>query len=490
MPIDLSHLESRFASFRSDELFFIRLASPYIATIFRTVFGRSNKERLKYIRGILMTDKFEKGDGLYLRQALAPQFYMANSPRPIDATNGPFRRLISAIETPDVITHFEDTLKLQFGIYERFRCPTGIRSTLMSFEEAIICLINRRNFLEHYAKMDKKGRYKDRENYNQKRQEGEAGYSDDALMSALGLFLLPDIFHLFVGRIASYEAKLGIKSDNAERLRHQIKAITKTRRERTKQRISNELTRAKITDKALRKKLLLGRDKWRDAYVWLQDDATDYRENEFKLRYHFIGAQNIDLIVRFLHANGAPQKLHFKSQIEAFYILSVNINLIIHRFLQNAPRDEKDHPVFPDAELTKSISAIRNTIAHNGLFWNVHRGDEIMTVDQVLGALFEAAKTGLVAKSHPDANVLNDLYSSLERLLKEQNYSTAYFGPPVAEQPTLKFIRRWKKEARQKFGQDRSEAIRLDKRKAIRKICGLWYHHLNAAKVAICAKIE
>lgn len=483
MSIDLSQLEACSSSFRSDELFFIRLTSPYIATIFRAAFGRSNRTRLKYIRDILSDKAFDKGDGLYLRQALAPRYYVNNSPRPIDATNGPFRRLIEKITEFEIIKHFESTLRLQFGIYERFCSRENILSNLISFEDAIICLVRRRNFLEHFEKPpEKAGKKSERDKYNEKRRAREKAHSDDELISALGLFLLPDIFHLFLGRIASHEAKIGQKTQNTFLLREKIKSITKTRREFTKRRFEQELTRANIKDKSYRKKLVLGREKWRDAYGWLQDDKTDYRQNEFRLRYFFIGEHNINEIVKFLQSHGAAKKLHFKSEIEAFYILSVNINLIIHRFLQNVPKDEKDHIELPDPEMTKAVTLIRNTIAHNGLFWRVQDGEVIMSVAYVFETLLAVAKIGLIKKPHDSSEPFNDLFSSIERLLRAQNYSTVYLEDP---QPTFKYIHRWKEAVRKTYGENRSEKVRLDKRKTLRKVSGKWLRYLQKAKLAI-----
>jgi hypothetical protein len=495
MSLDLSQLEAHSADFRTEELYFIRICGPYIEGIFREVYSRGSGSKGRLKRRQVLTDiltctdftslkgkdksrlDFSNEGSRFLREALVPNLIQGNRPH-LDTISGQFRRLLEALPEAHH-AYFEETLRLHYAISNRLALSHSVNQP--SFIEIVGTLAKRRNFLEHYGEPpEKEGKKSDTDKYNDKRIKGENGYRDSDILYAMGLFLLPELMHRFAGRVAHYEAKLGLKREQAERVRNHSREAVKIRRENTKNLFASERTRANIKDKAKRKKLVDPSVPWRQAYLRLQKHPTDYKEHEFKLRYHFIGRGNIEAIRTQLGGDRKDGGFHFKRDIEAFYTLSLDINLVMHRQLNAFAKDNEDKILGRDEAETALLRALRNTIAHNGLFWRVKRpdktadlADDYLSVDNV----FSLILSGLMALDKgPDR--VNDFYTQVERLLRRENYCVFDIR---GELPQSLKIKKWSPDKRQAYAKPSQEGQSLDQRRDYRRSVAGWMRSLKRA---------
>ena len=72
--------------------------------------------------------------------------------------------------------------------------------------------------------------------------------------------------------------------------------------------------------------------------------------------------------------NGSNE-LSFRRDIEPIYHLTARINLIIHNFIEELPRNRNGKVLGVNDNETSNLRDIRNTVAHNGLFWNTTNED-------------------------------------------------------------------------------------------------------------------
>jgi hypothetical protein len=469
--LDFSDLE-QIPHFRSDELYFIRMAGGYIRSIFWDVFLSSNKNRRKILYEVVDSLKVPKEDAEGHRifcNSLKPSLETKRREGVLDCLSGKFAQVLKALPE-EVVAIFEDILKQNHGIFLRLKDDKGNPKTL-TFVRAIEILYKRRNFLEHFSDI------KERKKYNKRRDDKESGCTDAEFLEALGIFLLPETLHHFAGRVASYEAKQNKATDNAKIIREQAIRIVKERRQNTKNIFAVERTRQNIKDKSKRKKMVDPSLPWREAFHKFRKmsrSETDYKENEFRVRYQVIGKNHIEKIRQKLTRGQVEFHLHFKRDIEGFYLLTFDINLVIHRFFEEL----KESGAGLD-DLTKKAKCIRNQIAHGGFFWDVQVHDspqEVYDVGEVFTEILSAAQK---AKGYER---VNDLFTQIEKQLRQENFSVVDIqGVP----PQTLHITKWAKQDRKKYLENPSDEIQLDRRKLYRAEIARWMRALNKAKQQI-----
>lgn len=450
--------------FRSDELYFIRLAGGYIRSIFWDVFRSNNKNRPKKLYA-LIAKNFTGDNYTHLRESIVPDPNNYGWRKgQLDCISGTFKKLLEEMPN-DMVEAFETTLRQNYGIFIRFKDDKGNPKTL-TFVRAIETLYRRRNYLEHYNEKKIK--------YNERRDKCDVSYTDEEFIRALGLFLLPEILHHFTGRIASYEAKQGNATENATFIRSIATEIVKERRQNTYRLFSDERGRSNTKDKNKRKFLVDDMISWRIAYRQLTHQKTDYREHEFKLRFYFIGKDNIEKIRKILCRSNENMQVHFKRDIEAFYILTVDINLRIHRMLEDMKVDDKVKGTTADE--TQFLTDVRNTIAHNGFFWDVKSKDfphDVYDVFNIFCGLLTACIHTLGRER------ANDMYVQIERVLRKENFAIA---DVAALPPQCLHIARWTESNRSDYLECKNDTIVVDMRRAYRREVGKWMRALNRAK--------
>lgn len=463
--LDLSYLEQT-PHFRSDELYFIRMAGGYIRSIFWDVFLSSNKNRRRILYEVVDSLKVPKEDAEGHRifcNSIKPNPETKRREGALDCLSGKFAQVLKALPE-EVVEVFEDILKQNHGIFLRFKDDKGNPKTL-TFVRAIEILYKRRNFLEHFSDI------KEQKKYNKRRDDKESGYTDAELVESLGMFLLPETLHHFAGRVASYEAKQNKVTDNAKIIREQAIRIVKDRRQNTKNIFAVERTRQNIKDKSQRKKMVDDSLPWRVAYREMSPSRTDYKENEFRIRYQVIGKHHIEKIRQKLTRGRVESNLHFKRDIEGFYLLTFDINLVIHRFFEELKES--------GADLTERPKRIRDQIAHGGFFWDAQghgSPQEVYDVGEVFAEILSAAQK---AKGYERAN---DLFTQIEKQLRRENFSVVDIdGIP----PQTLHITKWAKKDRKKYLENPPDEVQLDRRRLYRAEIARWMKALNKAREQI-----
>lgn len=472
--LDLSYLE-QIPHFRSDELYFIRMAGGYIRSIFWDVFLSSNKNRRRILYEVVDSLRVPTEDAEGYRifcNSIKPDPETKRRKGVLDCLSGKFAQVLTALPEA-VVEVFEGApeqkgipkqngiLQQNHGIFLKFKNDKKTPNDL-TFVRAIEILYKRRNFLEHF---------KEQKNYNKKRDNKESGYTDAELVEALGMFLLPETLHHFAGRVASYEAKQHKATDNAKIIREQAIRIVKDRREKTKEMFTSERTRKNIKDKSQRKKMVDESLPWRVAYREMSPSKTDYKENEFRIRYQVIGKNHIEKIRQKLTRGRVESNLHFKRDVEGFYLLTFDINLVIHRFFEELKESGTD--------LTERSKRIRNQIAHGGFFWDVQNPDSPQEVYDEREIFTEILSAAQKAKGYER---VNDLFTQIEKQLRRENFSVVDIeGLP----PQTLHITKWAKKNREKYLKNPSDEIQLDRRKLYRAEIARWMRALNKAKEQI-----
>lgn len=457
MSIDFSEIE-KFPGFRSDALYFIRLSGAYIQSIFWDVFSGDSKSATKRRAAMkaLAAEKIEENDrNKELRQAiLDPKTRWHQT---LDCFSSGFQKFLESF--PDEMRlAFEEKLRLEHAIFLRFP----------DFIKLLVALLQARHHLEHYEERIKKNKAKN--------------FTDEDVARALCLLLPPHFMTLFLGRITVWQGKL-ISSEARARveetkscIRVLAVQITKERRESTRNLFSSERDRQKLKNKSQRKALVSRDRKWFRFFLETSNARKDdYREFNFKIRYYFIGEQNINRIRKALEKN-TKEPLNFKRDIEGFYDLTARVNLVLHRYLEILPRDREDKIVGATAEETQDLRSIRNTVAHNGLFWDARRKADASVYD--VADVFRIVMAAIRREFGPER--LNDCYTALERLFRREQYAVVDLRGDPMSQPRK--IRRWTFENREKYSAERYER---DMRRAFRKETGRWMKALVLARQSI-----
>lgn len=443
--------------FRADLLLFLRLAGTHVQSLFWTCFPAEGNPRKKMLA-------LAKTLGDQTRALTDPKIRLANTTDPLNAG---FRKLLEAFDEP-LKKAFIERLRIEHGIFLRFD----------EFQDVVNRLREKRHWLEHYDDRIKQGT--------------RCPVRDEDVFKILPVFLLPELCSLLHGRMSYWGGRGDAKvhPQEATAAIHRVREIFetgKTERRQSLKAVSEDERRRRVLEKTKRKYLASGNQPWERAYRALCTDPTDYRAHTFRLHYTFIGPQNLRALFACLgsplrldqgtlvYEGPTTRRLNFRQDVEPFYRLAVTINLALHRYLEEVPKNKtgKDKDKIQD-ELLRDV---RNEIAHNGLFWRVKRKDGDGTFVPFRDLLARLLAT--LPKKH-DAACLCD---QLESLLRKQNYPTLT-TPALTpgDPPKTERIRRWTAERRAavRAGLEDGTVIRHD-RTQVRSVVAGWMRDLQAA---------
>ncbi len=471
--IDFKILEEN-AEFRADFLFFLRLVNTYIESVFWHVFEktsssgqRKKRKQLKDIVGSILDD------GAFIEASLMDDIFLENNKRTLDVFSSDFKKILEKF--PESLKQaFIDKMKIEHAIFISFP------ELLETLEQ----LRTRRNHLEHYPQ-NKRG-------------------DDEKISLALGRFLIPELLHVFSGRIAHYAKK---EKDRSKReaifkMKHELDSMfneyNKFRRYETNKLF--QFTRSKKDGnlhKSKRKSLVDPSLSWRIARLQTSGHESDYREHQFKLRYYFIGPRNLKTIQNML-ADPDQQRLEskdrviyrsdgkrlsFKRDIEPLYTLAMKIGLILHRNLMlcenyeenalNSSYSRNERQKTKKAEYKKKydsalsdIKAVRDYIAHNNLFWDIYcpQLKRHLSPREVFQTVFD----GLASRPFTNKlELLSNLHQQLEAEMKRENYAIL----EVEGDNTIHKIKKWTKEKRDEC---KNEKYVIDQRRGLKKLVAGW----------------
>lgn len=469
--IDLLTLERHTtlgAGFRADELYFVRLAGVYLQSIFWDVFPAKATRREQMFA--LAKQRINRDTHPELYDSILDA--RTRSQHVMDCLSGVFREFLKCFLE-------EENKELRATFQECLRHHHAIFLSLDEFLAQVLApLIKKRNALEHFE--DK--------NTQKKIRKGNRNWDDDAFIHALTVLLPPEFWHLYTGRILSIRNAL---TDSGK-----IKYIDETlatiecifiqsrtrRREGTKRLFAEERTRSNITQKHKRKALVSLSQDWKMAHTSLNyQRKDDYREWEFRMRYYFMGKQNFHNLCRLLRRGNETTPLGFKRDVEAMYFLATKVNLRIHRYLARLPMVEDDKGKKRlqgiDAEETELLQAIRNGVAHNRLFFLLHKRDgSHFSVQEMFSVLLVALQR---------QGLHNDFKAGLEGMFRKEVFAVVDRRMDAMRQPQK--IRRWTEENRQNYNR---ESYERDMRHATRREVGRWMLALQKAWRQHCVAIE
>lgn len=454
--IDLTILEQQFPEFRSEELYFIRLAGTYMQSIFWDVFdGKgsasvvSRRRKMKELAAQKIEDKPKNKE---LRAAiLEPHIRWHQS---LDCFKSDFKTFLEGLPK-DMVDIFEEKLRRNHAVFLRYR------QFLAMFE----VLLQARGRLEHFEERQKKG--------------AEKTYNDAKVIEAFGILLPPHFFNLFLGRVTVWQGKLKTKDEREKTQSSKIAMqalltqITKERKENTKRLYAQERTRKNIKDKTKRHSYLDQNQKWYRAFLETSNQRKDdYRPFNFKIRYHFMGEQNFHAICKILDPENEGG-LNFQRDIEPFYDLTTKVNLVLHCFLEKLPKNTKDKISTTCPVETEKLRTIRNTVAHNGLFWRVYEYDDQAKKSrhiphyEVFQIILNAVKRECGKAAH------DDLVHRLQQLFRKQKRAVADKREDQENQP--KHIKPSQVKKYKAAGHE------VDERAQVQKKVAQWMRALNRA---------
>lgn len=447
--LDLLVLEED-ADFRSDFLFFIRLGGTYAQTIFWQAFPRSAMARRKKMFEIAKKT-IPENKGPFREAILEPKKRHAKT---TDLFHKGFILLLKELEKdPDIKKVFDNGLKQEHGIFWNFN----------DLIDALEALREKRGYLEHYQERRSKKEIIDKR-------------TNLLVMESLGILLLPELCNMLE---MSAKAVKGRLAREVTQDIHTLFAWCKQERRNSIQRMFSIERKRSNLDKRRRKALAPDAQNtqvWLKSYRALCTSPTDYKQYQFKRRYDFIGPQNLRLLFKELGAplqhksrslvyeSGVTTPLSFKYDVEPLYLLAVRIGATIHRFLDFAQKDRKGKFVDPD------LKDIRDTLAHNGLFWDIRSCDKpVMKTEEVFRKILASLPMG----------PRSAFCDRVEVLLRRENHPVIH--STVDGHPRTEKIWRCNEERRASLKQSSCAAEKISRRRAVRKIAARWMRALQQA---------
>jgi hypothetical protein len=452
--IDISALEAN-PDFRADYLYFIRLAATYMQSIFRDVFRARNKgDRKRRKRMYALAQNVIRDPQSEL--LISIQNPERRNRETLDCLKTVFPVLLRALPD-DVRETFENRMKHEHAIFVQ----------LHTFAHILDILREKRNRLEHYEDRQQNGR--------------EPNVREEEVINALGRFLLPHLHTVFLGRLRHYQNKLVDQYDlETIAISHDtIDGLFRMRREQRRNanyRLFAVERRRDRTPRPVRQGHHTAKQPWREYYqIYNQHRPTDYREFEFKTRFYFMGEQNFHRI-RHMLGDDDTGALSFRDHIEPFYFLTARVNLVLHRYLARLPANKQGIQGYDDHYDTPKLRAIRNTIAHNGLFWVVRTKDnDIIPDDQV----FALVLRNLALMCDDGLTLANDCCNTLAQIFRDENYAIVHLPGDETHPPRARKIGRWTAARRQAY---LDAGYEIDKRGHARKHVARWMRQLKDAK--------
>lgn len=340
-----------------------------------------------------------------------------------------------------------------------------------------------RNFLQHFDEWHQKCKV--------------PAISSEQMLYRIGLFLLPHFHNHLLGRIRHYNTATACLSEqNIAKIDDIFREAIAVRKQLTINR--NSSRKKDFLTKKERKDKENSKTAWMAKYVhyYPKGHWTVYKLHRFQTRYYFMGKSTIYHLEQMLIAQDSrktPDAIcHFKNETEALYYLSLDIQLILSRFLHIY--EAQGVKIRNKRKMGKTIPLLRNSIAHGGLFFQIDKNygqddsqRDIISVKEIFyEMLFLPKKSGL---QHPKEAV-NQIFTAIEGRINANNFVEIY---PIAanddpnQTPAPIKINHWHKNNREKY--HNREKYRIDRRYRIRKICAQWLKDLRTARAEILRKI-
>lgn len=457
-------------NFRAEFLYFILLVNSFIDAIFWDCFyygtSKSYKKRraqlYDHARNVL--DIKRPAEAKLISLIIPEEKLKIGLHETIDCFSLPFSEKIIGQLPPNLIEAMEKDLRSNHAIFMRVIDDLG-RKENITIQKALNALRIKRNLLLHY------------DDKNIKRQSVE---NDEIVIHALGMFLLPKLMHAFVGRVRHYEKKQLKNKDLSSKLLEMHNEIQMTQKANYQRVTALENSKDNLKDKSRRKKRIDTSIPWRAYHLQhkIRDgNKTDYRENNFRIHYHFIGRKNIDLIEKYLNLESAVN-FHFKRDIEDFYLLSHEVNKWLHVAFMAMKRNEYDKIIGRNDDETKIIKAIRNEIAHNGFFWNCKdENGDLIAVSMVFSYILSAH---CFFTNRSETQMIID---NLNAIFKGEKYKIL---DAIIPQPTTLHIREWSPKNLDKLSKKHDAPIK--RRLNFGKIVGKWVKALQKSVIDLNKK--
>ncbi len=504
-------------AFRSDLLYFIRLAGNYAAQIFIDMRARAQKKHRAEFQHWLGTEPAD-ASGTHnqhqsrkaLLKKLRKNYRSAANPKRPDVDDflwqalilddgwfDPFKKGFT-----DIVRNMPGVMqsRLERALKEDHALPWDLRT----FEAAIGDLREYRHYLEHYE---------------ERSGAGPVGYT--RLLEILGLMLIPHLSNHLVGRVHHHGCKLKLKPralrgllDNMRQINRDALALRKGESKfinGLKRRIDEASIRAMLTrkydnppsDQAVKRIAREEKKKRKDleqrktALIALHNRYFDedtwprYNHFNFLLRYGFIGKSRIAELEDklFPDVQNMPVSADFIHDIEPLYLLSSDIALVLHGWLSE--QADKGLDINDGSKAAKQVRNIRNTLAHGDFFWMVPdlqsddpgRDSSALTLRDIIAAFIALKKEadGL------SGDAINKLITTLEALLKKQKRHFVYLAVEAdavnAHPPPIR-IRRWSASHQSDYnaGQRAERQMTLQRRNPLRQLVSGWMRELSALR--------
>lgn len=466
---NLSELEKN-KNFRAEFLYFILIANSFIDALFWDCFyygtSKSYKKRraqlYDHARSVL--DLTRPAEVAMLSRIIPEEKLKLGKYETLDCFGIPFCDKIIGKMPQNLIDSMEKDLRSNHAIFNRVIDDLG-RDKNITIQKALNALRIKRNLFLHY---DEK---------NIKKQSIE---NNETAIAAMGLFLLPQLMHSFVGRVMHYEKRHLNNKDLSSQLLEMHREIQMTQKANYLRVSALENAKENSKDKSRRKKRIDTSIPWRAYHLnhKIRDgNKTDYRENNFRIHYHFIGRKNIDLIEKFLKLE-KNDNFHFKRDIEDFYLLSHEVNKWLHVAFMAMKRDNKDKIIGRDEDETNFLKTIRNEVSHNGFFWNCKdENNNIIDVSDVFTRVLSAHCY------FTNRNETQMIIDNLNAIFKGEKYKII---DAIIPQPTTLHVRNWSPKNIETLIKKHDAPIK--RRQIFGKIVGKWVKSLKKTIIEINKK--
>ena len=487
---DLSPFEAD-GAFRADFMFFLLRLNSFFESVFWDGFFYTKESRKKLRIHVetfnenLLEHGYKAMDS-YIFKTLSYSGLLKNRPH-LDCYNADFRKFLESFPDP-VKEYHVSILRQEFGIFlthEEFITTIEIFST-------------KRNDLEHWQETQRFWPHKKKK------------VSDREVIEALGLYILPSMRGMFLGSLHAAARRLKQEKQMEPVIGETGLLFTKAG-QRAKENIqkicADERTRKNI-DKA-RRITLAGKDGEYQRKIWAMCEKQGYRLGTFKNHYHFMGGRALHAIGAEIDRTGndrinaaqarrritSEKTPDFKYDYEALYLLGTRINCVLHRYITevtdrdlqvalgkclsqdkwgNFKKGQKAETYKVIKEKYPDLIAIRDTIAHNGLFWCVKKDDgAFYRVQDIFAAVFAHAEAG------DSVNAANNFYTEILGLCKKHSRALAIPSAANTDKSAVETVRSWSLKRRIKYGN--AGNYEIDKRPFLQNVVAEWVTALNEA---------
>lgn len=512
--VDFGRLLDR-PAFRSDLLYFIRLAGNYAVSIIIDCRQRaSGKQKVEFSHwlgldaGGARRHAPQAATAKELETRLWQQFLRRNPGfvSPVDhrpnIKRENWRALAFGDGWFDIFKTDYPTLLREMPVAMRERLSRALQQDHLlpwktaEFLTAVEDLTDYRHWLEHP---------------DQRRERGEARprVDDGRLLEILGLMLLPFLGNHLVGRIRHHERAMGIAASDrcADKATDILRAALATRRDTSlfmnglKRRVDHDSIRVRLTrrygnppgDRAVHRIAKEDAKKRRDletqkaAMLALHGRYFDehswprYNLENFLMRFAFIGRRRIAALEEKLGiaAEGRPD---FINAIEPAFMVAMDMALVIHVWMTSV--EAASGAAVGQRKGDTVLTALRNGIAHGDWIWEIadksRNGQPYSFADLLDALLAFPGKAGL----QEEAQWRNDLLTRMEAVLRPcawpRVYRKAQPGDDPNRLPPPHVVKRWSPATRARFAD--ASVWQREKRTALRRMASSWMRDIAAAR--------